>query len=199
MNTSPSGKKEVGLQPYPSHSYSTGSFYTEPGASGHYSDSGYTYEYLKGSLSSVGSSASAAGARESDDDNLWIQMGVDSGSGMYLFLVDASAKCIGLSMGEVNVSDHDHAVKVIDLIQNAIETVSRYRIQFGAQQNRLEHGMAIDENIAENTQVAEGRIRDLDMADEMVVHSKNNILTQWSQSMLAQINFRAEDILGLLQ
>lgn len=55
-------------------------------------------------------------------------------------------------MGEVNVSDHDHAVKVIDLIQNAIETVSRYRIQFGAQQNRLEHGMAIDENIAEDTQ-----------------------------------------------
>jgi len=120
----------------------------------------------------VGSSVSAAGARESDDDNLCIQMGVDSGSGMYLFLVDASTKGIGLSMGEVNVSDHDHAVKVIDLIPNAIETVSRYRIQFGAQQNRLEHGMAIDENIAENTQAAEGRIRDLDMADEMVVHSK---------------------------
>lgn len=118
---------------------------------------------------------------------------------MYLFLVDASAKGIGLSMGEVNVSDHDHAVKVIDLIQNAIETVSRYRIQFGAQQNRLEHGMAIDENIAENTQAAEGRIRDLDMADEMVVHSKNNILTQWGQVMLAQTNSRAEDILALLQ
>lgn len=147
----------------------------------------------------MGSSASAAGARQSDDDNLWIQMGVDSGSGMYLFLVDASAKGIGLSMGEVNVSDHDHAVKVIDLIQNAIETVSRYRIQFGAQQNRLEHGMAIDENIAENTQAAEGRIRDLDMADEMVVHSKNNILTQWGQVMLAQTNSRAEDILALLQ
>lgn len=90
-------------------------------------------------------------------------------------------------------------IPVIDLIENAIKTVSRYRIQFGAQQNRLEHGMAIDENIVENTRAAEGRIRDLDVADEMVVHSKNNILTQWSQSMLAQTNSRAEDILALLQ
>lgn len=199
VNTSPSGKREVGLQPYPSHSYSTGSLYTEPGASGHYSDSGYTYEYLKGSLASVGSSATAASSRQSDSDRLWIQMGVDSGSGMFLSLVDATAKGIGLSMGEIKVSDHDNALKVIAQIENAIETVSHYRIQFGAQQNRLEHGMAIDENIVENTQAAEGRIRDLDMADEMVVHSQNNILTQCGQVMLAQTNSRAEDILALLQ
>lgn len=199
VNTSPSGKKEMGLQPYPSHSYSTGSLYTEPGASGHYSASGYTYEYLKGSLSVVETSAGAAGPRRSDSDRLWIQMGADSGNGMFLSLVDASAKGIGLLGGEVNVSNHDNALKVIDKIKNAIDTVSHYRIQFGAQQNRLEHGMAIDENIVENTQAAESRIRDLDMAKEMVVHSKNNILTQWGQAMLAQTNSRAEDILALLQ
>lgn len=192
VNTSPSGKKEVGLQPYPSHSYQTGSVYTEPGASGHYSDSGYTYEYLKGSLPSGGSSASGS-------SKLWIQMGADSGNGMFLFLVDATADGIGLSKGSVNVSDYENAGKAMEQIKNAIETVSSYRSQFGAQQNRLEHGMAIDKNIAENTQDAESRIRDLDMADEMVIHAKNNILAQMGQAMLAQTNRRAQDILALLQ
>lgn len=102
-------------------------------------------------------------------------------------------------MGEVNVSDHDNALKLVAQIENAIDTVSHYRIQFGAQQNRLEHGMAIDENIVENTQAAEGRIRDLDMAEEMVIHSQNNILIQCGQAMLAQANSQAEDILALLQ
>lgn len=192
VNTSPSGKKEIGLQPYPSHSYSTGSLFTQPGASGHYSASGYTYEYLTGSLSSVSSSMS-------DSDKLWIQMGADSGNGMFLSLVDATANGLGLSKGAVNVSDYDNAGNAMDRIKNAIETVSRYRSQFGVQQNRLEHGMAIDENIAENTQAAEGRIRDLDIAHEMIIHSQNNILAQMGQAMLAQTNRQTQDILALLQ
>lgn len=192
VNTSPSGKKEVGLQPYPSHSYQTGSVYTEPGSSGHYSDSGYTYEYLKGSLSSGSSSGSSSGM-------LWIQMGADSGNGMFLSLVDATANGLGLSKGSLDVSSHDNAGNAINQIKNAIETVSRYRTQFGAQQNRLEHGMAIDENTAENTQAAETRIRDLDIADEMVIYLKNNILAQVGQAMLAQTNHRAQDLLSLLQ
>jgi len=192
VNTSPTGKKEVGLQPYPSHSYFTGSLYTEPGAAGHYSDSGYTYEYLKGSLSSISTSTSGG-------DQVWIQMGADPGNGMYLSLVDATANGIGLSKGTVNVTNSDNAGKAIDLIKSAIGTVSRYRIQFGAQQNRLEHGLAIDENIIENTQAAESRIRDLDIADEMLIHSNNNILAQMGQAMLAQTNRRSQDILALLQ
>ena len=192
VNTSPSGKKEVGLQPYPSHSYSTGSLYTEPGASGHYSDSGYTYEYLKGSIPSAGSSASGS-------DKLWIQMGADAGNGTFLSLVDATANGLGLSNGALNVSNHENAGKAISQIKKAIETVSRYRSQFGAQQNRLEHGLAIDDNTAENTQAAETRIRDLDIADEMVIHSQNNILAQMGQAILAQTNRRTEDVLALLQ
>lgn len=191
VNTSPSGKKEVGLQPYPSHSFATGSLYTEPNASGHYSDSGYTYEYLKGSLSSVSSSLS-------DIDKLWIQMGADSGNGMFLSLVDATATGLGLSKEALNVSDYDNAGNAINQIKNAIETVSRYRIQFGAQQNRLEHGMAIDENTAENTQAAEARIRDLDMADEMILYSRNNILAQTGQAILTQTTHQAQNILALL-
>lgn len=192
VNTSPSGKKEVGLQPYPSHSYSTGSLYTEPGASGHYSASGYTYEYLKGPLSSAGSSAS-------DSGRLWIQMGADPGNGMFLSLVDATANGLGLSKKSLNVSSRDNAGNAIDQIKNAIETVSRYRSQFGAQQNRLEHGMAIDENTAENTQAAETRIRDLDIADEMLLYSQNNILAQMGQAMLAQANRQTQSLLALLQ
>lgn len=125
-------------------------------------------------------------------------MGADSGNGMFLFLVDATASGLGLSKGAVNVSDFDHAGKAIDQINRAIETVSSYRSQFGVQQNRLEHGMAIDEINAENTQDAERRIRDLDIADEIVLHSQNNILAQMGQAMLAQTNRRAEDILALL-
>lgn len=192
VNTSPSGQKNVGLQPWPSHSYSTGSLYTEPGASGHYSDSGYTYEYLKGSLSSVSSAASGS-------DKLWIQMATDSGNGMFISLVDATANGLGLSKGALNVSNRDNAGKAIDQIKIAIETVSRYRSQFGAQQNRLEHGMAIDDNTAENTQAAETRIRDLDIADEMMLYSQNNILAQMGQSMLAQANRQTQAILALLQ
>lgn len=192
VNTSPSGKKEIGLQPYPSHAYSTGSLYTEPGAAGHYSDSGYTYEYLKGSLSSISSSTSGS-------DTLWIQMGTDSGNGMFLSLVDATANGLSLSKEALNVSNRDNAGNAMNQIKSAIETVSRYRIQFGAQQNRLEHGMAIDENTAENMQAAETRIRDLDIADEMVIYSRNNILAQMGQAMLSQTNQRTQDILALLQ
>lgn len=192
VNTAPSGKKEIGLQPYPSHSYATGSLYTAPGADGHYSDSGYTYEYLKGPLSSVGSSVS-------NQDQVWIQMGADTGNGMYISLVDATASGIGLAKGSVNVSTSTGAGDAIGKIKSAIETVSRYRIQFGAQQNRLEHGLAIDENIIENTQAAESRIRDLDIADQMLIYSNNNILAQMGQAMLAQTNRRSQDILALLQ
>ncbi|MCM1037688.1 MAG: hypothetical protein NC434_00070 [Ruminococcus sp.] len=117
---------------------------------------------------------------------------------MFLTLVDATANGLGLSKGSLNVSNHDNAGNAINQIKDAIETVSRYQIQFGAQQNRLEHGMAIDENIVENMQAAETRIRDLDIADEMILYSQNNILAQMGQSMLAQTN-RREDILALLQ
>ena len=59
--------------------------------------------------------------------------------------------------------------------------------------------MAIDKNTAENTQAAETKIRDLDIADEMITYSQNNILAQIGQAMLAQTNHRAQDILALLQ
>lgn len=84
-------------------------------------------------------------------------------------------------------------------VQKAISMVSEQRSKLGAIQNRLEHTIANLDNIAENTQSAESRIRDTDMAEEMVEYSKNNILAQAGQSMLAQANQSTQGVLSLLQ
>ena len=83
-------------------------------------------------------------------------------------------------------------------IQDAIETVSKQRSSLGAIQNRLEHTIANLDTTSENTSAAESRIRDTDMAKEMVTYSKNNILAQAGQSMLAQANQSNQGVLSLL-
>ena len=83
-------------------------------------------------------------------------------------------------------------------IQAAIDTVSQTRSKLGAIQNRLEHTINNLDTTSENTQAAESRIRDTDMADEMVEYSKNNILSQAGQSMLAQANQSTQGVLALL-
>ena len=99
----------------------------------------------------------------------------------------------------VNVTNYDAANKSISMIQAAINKVSDQRSLLGALQNRLEHTIANLDNVAENTQAAESRIRDTDMAAEMVEYSKNQILAQAGQSMLAQANQSTQGVLSLLQ
>ncbi len=101
--------------------------------------------------------------------------------------------------GNVAVDNYAVANASITAIQNAINEVSSQRSALGALQNRLEHTIANLDNVAENTQAAESRIRDLDMASEMVEYSKNNILAQAGQSMLAQANQSTQGVLSLLQ
>ena len=91
------------------------------------------------------------------------------------------------------------AKKLISTIKDAIQNVSDMRSKFGAVQNRLEHTVDNLDNIVENVTSAESRIRDTDMADEMVKYSKNNILQQAGQSMLAQANQSTQGVLSLLQ
>lgn len=98
-----------------------------------------------------------------------------------------------------NVRDYQQATGTITMVQNAINNVSGQRSALGALQNRLEHTIANLDNVAENTQAAESRIRDTDMASEMVEYSKNNILAQAGQSMLAQANQSNQGVLSLLQ
>ena len=97
------------------------------------------------------------------------------------------------------VDDYESANKTITKVQDAINTVSTQRSALGALQNRLEHTVANLDNVSENTQSAESRIRDTDMASEMVDYSKNNILAQAGQSMLAQANQSTQGVLSLLQ
>ncbi len=107
----------------------------------------------------------------------------------------------GLGVKGLNVSDDsgNSATYAIDAIADAISKVSAQRSALGAVQNRLEHTIANLDNIVENTTSAESRIRDTDMAEEMVEYSKNNILAQAGQSMLAQANQSTQGVLSLLQ
>ena len=84
-------------------------------------------------------------------------------------------------------------------VQTAIDDLSTYRAYLGATQNRLTHTIAADENTAENTQAAESRLRDADMAKEMVDYSLTQLLSQAGQSMLAQANQSNQNVLSLLQ
>jgi flagellin len=107
----------------------------------------------------------------------------------------------GLGIKDLNVSDDSGiaATYAIDVIADAISTVSAQRSALGAVQNRLEHTINNLDNVVENTTSAESRIRDTDMAEEMVEYSKNNILMQAGQSMLAQANSANQGVLSLLQ
>ena len=98
-----------------------------------------------------------------------------------------------------NKATSAQAQNFLSTISSQIETVSSMRSDFGAIQNRLEHTIDNLDNVVENTTSAESRIRDTDMADEMVKYSKNNILTQAGQSMLAQANQSTQGVLSLLQ
>ena len=91
------------------------------------------------------------------------------------------------------------AKSLIGKVSTAIEDISKMRSDFGAIQNRLEHTIDNLDNVVENVTASESRIRDTDMADEMVKYSKNNILTQAGQSMLAQANQSTQGVLSLLQ
>ena len=97
------------------------------------------------------------------------------------------------------VDDYKAANETITKVQDAINKVSTQRSALGALQNRLEHTVANLDNVSENTSSAESRIRDTDMAEEMVNYSKNNILAQAGQSMLAQANQSTQGVLSLLQ
>ena len=103
------------------------------------------------------------------------------------------------SSGRLDISSQDAANEAITTIQEAINTVSEERAKLGAYQNRLEHTINNLGASAENLTAAESRIRDVDMAKEMMEFTKNNILTQASQAMLAQANQTPQGVLQLLQ
>jgi len=103
-----------------------------------------------------------------------------------------------LGMTDTNVLTEEEAGKTLDTLTGALRIVSHQRSVFGAYQNRLEHAFAVDKNASENTQSAESRIRDTDMAKEMIQYSNFNILEQSGTAMLAQANQSNNLALSLL-
>lgn len=113
-------------------------------------------------------------------------------------IASISAKGLGVANLKVDGKDDTNASAAIDVIGNAIQQVSKQRSALGAIQNRLEHTINNLDNVVENTTSAESAIRDTDMAEEMVSYSKNNILAQAGQAMLAQANQSNQGVLSLL-
>lgn len=128
-----------------------------------------------------------------------LQIGANEGQTMSFSIEDMSARALGVDGNKVDLSNQESAQKATTTIDEAIKTVSKARGRMGAIQNRLEHTIANLDTAAENTQNAESRIRDTDMASQMVEYSKNNILAQAGQSMLAQANQSTQGVLSLLQ
>lgn len=127
-----------------------------------------------------------------------LQVGALSGQSIDFSIANMCATKIGLNT-TLSVSTFTKAGSYMKSVQDAIEVVSKQRSAMGAIQNRLEHTIANLDTTSENTQSAESRIRDTDMASEMVTYSKNNILAQAGQSMLAQANQSTQGVLSLLQ
>ena len=128
-----------------------------------------------------------------------LHVGADSEATNKIGITIAAMSSASLGVEGLNVSTEIDSTNAIDTIAQAVQKVSDQRATLGAVQNRLEHTIANIDNVVENTTAAESRIRDTDMAEEMVEFSKNNILAQAGQSMLAQANQSTQGVLSLLR
>jgi flagellin len=130
-------------------------------------------------------------------DSLSFQIGANASQNLELTLSDMRSSALGVD--EIDLTSKEAANQAITQINYAIETVSAERSKFGAVQNRLEHTINNLGTSAENLTAAESRIRDVDMAKELMEQTKNSILAQASQAMLAQANQLPQGVLQLLR
>jgi flagellin len=125
-----------------------------------------------------------------------LQVGALSGQTISISVNNMNSSSLGVN--GLTVDSNANAGTSMSKVQAAIDKVSTERSKLGAIQNRLEHTIANLDTTSENTSAAESRIRDTDMAKEMVTYSKNNILSQAGQSMLAQANQSTQGVLSIL-
>ncbi|MEE1516049.1 MAG: flagellin [Lachnospiraceae bacterium] len=137
-------------------------------------------------------------ASKVDDLEFNLHVGADSSETNKIGVAISAMSADGLGVSGVKVTSEKNATDAIDVIAQAIQRVSKQRSDLGAVQNRLEHTINNLDNVVENTTAAESRIRDTDMAEEMVKYSNVNILAQAGQSMLAQANHSNQGVLSLL-
>jgi flagellin len=143
--------------------------------------------------------ADAAGAANIDviDNSIKLHIGANEGQNMGVSILDSSSKALGVN--KVDLKRQESADVAITAIDNAINRVSSERSKMGAIINRLEHTIKNLGTTSENMQASESRIRDVDMAKEIMEFTKSQILSQASQAMLAQANMIPQGVLSLLQ
>ena len=127
------------------------------------------------------------------------QVGANSGQTITVTFCSMQASTLTVSTISASVGNSADATAAISIVDNALAAVSKERSKLGAVQNRLEHTISNVDNAAENLTSAESRVRDVDMAKEMMNFSKNNILQQAAQSMLSQANQQPQNVLSLLR
>lgn len=141
------------------------------------------------------------GTSTSAKGGLTLQIGdtYDSYNKLNVSVSDMHAKALGVAKGQIDISSQQGAGAAIDVINNAIDKVSKQRSSLGAIQNRLDHTINNLDTTSENLTSANSRIRDTDMAKEMMSYTQNNVLTQAAQAMLAQANQAPSQVLQLLK
>ncbi len=143
-------------------------------------------------------------AEGGDTDGILFQIGANMDQNVRAYVGNMSAEALGLkgSQGndeQINIASADQANAAIGTVDEALKNIAKQRADLGAYQNRFEmasNGIAI---AAENLQASESRIRDTDMAAEIVEYTKNQILTQSGTAMLAQANAQSQNVLALLR
>jgi flagellin len=135
--------------------------------------------------------------------SMWFQIGANMDQRKQVYIGTMTAQALGVrnsgGTGIVSLESSDGANRTIGVLDEALKKVNKQRADLGAYQNRLEHAIKGIDVGAENLQAAESRIRDTDMANQMVEYTKNRILVQAGSAMLAQANQRTQSVLQLLQ
>jgi len=134
---------------------------------------------------------------------MWFHIGANMDQRERVYIGTMTSKALGVkNVGDdsiLTLSSPDNANRSIGVLDAALKKVNKQRADLGAYQNRLEHAIRGIDVGAENLQAAESRIRDADMANEMVEFTKNRILSQAGNAMLAQANQKTQQVLQLLQ
>jgi flagellin len=135
--------------------------------------------------------------------SMWFHIGSNMDQRVRVYVGTMTSKALGVrNIGDnsiMSISDPDGANRAIGTLDQALKKVNKQRADLGAYQNRLEHAIKGIDVGAENLQAAESRIRDTDMASEMVSYTKNRILAQAGNAMLAQANQKTQQVMSLLQ
>lgn len=157
------------------------------------------FQQLKSEITRIGTQTQFNKQNLLDGSNATIEFQIGANENQTISVDLKSMGAAGLSLDSTKISVQSEAKSAITTLDNAIKSVSEFRADLGAVQNRLEHTISATNNTSENLQAAESRVRDVDMAKEMMNFSKNNILNQAAQAMLSQANQQPQGVLQLLR